>query len=150
MDWQDLFDTVDPKKFRTASAETRALISAKNKGRKHTPETCDKIRAANKGVPKSKEAVAKRSAKLKGRPVTSEVYAKMLITNEKQRNVSKPFSEEHLANLRLKKCKPMMTPHGLFPSKAAVIKAAGVAPATVNKWLKKFPNDYYYITTPAK
>jgi transposase-like protein len=48
------------------------------------------------------------------------------------------------------KLKPIMTPNGVFPSRSAVAAAADVNATTVSRWLKKFPNDYYYITTPAK
>jgi hypothetical protein len=38
-----------------------------------------------------------------------------------------------------------MTPNGVFPSAKAVAEAAGVTYVTVWNWMKRWPDDYYYI-----
>ena len=38
-----------------------------------------------------------------------------------------------------------MTPNGQYPSQKAVAEAAGVSYQTVWNWMKRWPNDYYYI-----
>jgi hypothetical protein len=88
--------------------------------------------------PNSPETRAKMSRSLKGR----EVWNKGI-----------PATEERKANIALskigkelpKKWKPIMTPNGVFPSAKAVAAAAGVTYVTVWNWMKRWPNDYYYI-----
>jgi hypothetical protein len=96
--------------------------------KKHSDETRAKIREGRKGYKPTPETWAKRHA-----------------ANVAKKGKPRKMTAEHVANIQKVKCKPIMTPHGLFPSKAAVIKAAGVCSTTVGHWLKKFPNDYYYV-----
>ena len=76
------------------SAESRAKMSAANKGRKHSAESRAKMSAANKGVPKSAEHRAKISAAKKGVPVSAEHCAKISAANK-----GVPMSAEHYAKL---------------------------------------------------
>lgn len=62
-------------------------------------------------------------------------------TQERKDNISKAKKGKP----NPKKCKPMMTPNGVFPSGQAVAKAAGVSYVTVYNWMKRWPNDYYYL-----
>jgi hypothetical protein len=41
--------------------------------------------------------------------------------------------------------KTIMTPNGLYPSRGDVARAAGVHSSTVDAWMKKWPEHYYYI-----
>ena len=41
--------------------------------------------------------------------------------------------------------KPTMTPNGLFLSKTLAAQAANVDPSTISNWMKKWPQEYYYV-----
>lgn len=41
--------------------------------------------------------------------------------------------------------KAIMTPQGLYPSRAAAFRAYGVCSTTLDSWMKKFPEQYYYV-----
>ena len=41
--------------------------------------------------------------------------------------------------------KPVMTPQGVFPSRITAAKALDISDQKLDRWLKKYPNDYYYI-----
>jgi hypothetical protein len=59
------------------------------------------------------------------------------------------YSRKKTASERKKigaaKSKALMTPNGLFPSCVSVAKTAGVCTDTVRKWIRLYPNDYYYV-----
>jgi hypothetical protein len=90
-----------------ADAETRAKISASNKGRKNTDEAKAKMSAAAKGNTRAKgrkhtaETRTKMSAAKKGRKLTDETRAKMSKpkTAEHRAKLSKPKTDEHRANM---------------------------------------------------
>lgn len=64
----------------------------------------------------------------------------------KVREANRVISDETRAKLRkTSRILDVMTPNGVFPSRAAVARAAGVQPATINRWMKKWPEHYYYI-----
>tara|TARA_R110002126_G_scaffold243517_3_gene386931 strand:- start:4715 stop:5158 length:444 start_codon:yes stop_codon:yes gene_type:complete len=143
IDLQHLFDTTHFGSFKVPSVEGRAKISATHKGKVSPPQQRAAVSAAMKGVPKSAEHRAKLSAALKGHVVSAEHRAKL---SAARKGRPRKITAEHAANIRRSKCKPMMTPHGLFPSRKAVSEAAGVLPVTVTRWLEKYPNDFYYVT----
>lgn len=90
------------------------------------------------GVPNSPETRAKMSASLKGR----EVWNKGIpATEERKANISKAKAGKP----NPKKWKPIMTPNGQFSSQKAVAEAAGVSYQTVWNWMKRWPDQYYYI-----
>ena len=140
-----------------------------------SPELVDKMVATRRqrsGYVVTEEHRAKISATLTGRPskfkgvtgrFTDEQLAKMRAnhrggprvgyvtsaeTREKQRQAAlrrAPRSRESIEAQAQKQFKPVMTPHGRFPSLASVAIAAGVSGTTVRKWIKKYPLHYYYI-----
>lgn len=63
---------------RTFSSEHRAKISAGLRGRKLSPESIAKMAAANRGRPRSPEAIAKTAAANSGRTRSPESIAKMV------------------------------------------------------------------------
>lgn len=100
-------------------------------GKKHSKETRDRFSKMRKGVPLSEQHrinVIAASARRKGVPLTGE----------------------RLTKIKIAPCKKTMTPNGVFPSLKAVAEAAGVSTVTIRKWMKKWPEHYYYITKEAK
>jgi hypothetical protein len=104
------------------SDEQKAKMSASRRGRVLTPDWRAKIGNAHKGREVSAETRAKLSA-----------------------NYRRPWSEESSAKLSAIKSTPVMTPNGLFPSRKAVARAAGVGPATITRWMRKWPEHYYFV-----
>jgi len=90
------------------------------------------------GIPNSPETRAKMSASLKGREVWNKGVP---ATETRKENISRAKT----GKANPKKCKPIMTPHGVFPSQKAVAEAAGVSCVTVWNWMKRWPDQYYYI-----
>ena len=41
--------------------------------------------------------------------------------------------------------KAIMTPQGVFPSRATAAMALGIADQRLDRWMKKYPEQYYYI-----
>jgi hypothetical protein len=78
-------------------------------------------------APPSPETRAKISAANKGRTQTKETRALMKVNAHKVR------------------AKPIMTPLGLFPTRHAFAQAANMKPPSVNYWLKKCPEHYFYL-----
>lgn len=72
---------------RSPSAETRAKLSARQKGKKRPPEATRGIRNSRLGKPMSEEAKAKLSAANKGKKLSAETKAKVKAT--KQSNIAK-------------------------------------------------------------
>jgi hypothetical protein len=85
----------------------------------------------------SEETRAKKSAARKGKPGkkhSEETRAKI--------------SDAHKGKKRedgWKWSKPVMTPNGLYPSKKAVAEAANVSTVSVDKWIKKWPEHYFFL-----
>lgn len=96
-------------------------------GKKHSAETRAKIGASHKGKVTSEETRAKMSAASKGKPKKTK------------------WSAESRAKLSASKTKPVMTPHGMFPSIRAIAEASGRYDSTVRTWMRKFPEHYYYV-----
>lgn len=80
------------------SLETRARLSAANKGRIHTPETCEKNRVSHLGKKQSFETIEKRRIASLGRKASAE-------TREKSRvaRLGMKLTPEHCENIRLSK-----------------------------------------------
>ena len=51
------------------------------------------------------------------------------------------------ANHHRANAKPLMTPHGLFPSRGAYAQEINVAAQTVGYYINKWPEHYYYLET---
>ena len=49
------------------------------------------------------------------------------------------------ANAHRVRAKQLMTPLGLFPTRHAFAQAANMKPQSVNYWLKKCPEHYFYL-----
>jgi len=122
------------------SDEARAKISDANKGRTMSAEARAKIGAAHKGKTVSAEARAKLSAALKGRIITAEARAKLSAAGK-----GRTHSAEHRAKIRAARTKPVMTPNGLYPSRKHVAEEAKVNITTIDNWMKKWPDHYYYV-----
>ena len=84
------------------------------------------------------ETRAKSSGSLKGKETWNKGIPH---TDQAKANISK--SKKGKPNTHL--CKPLMTPNGVFPSAMAVADAAGVSYVTVWNWMKRWPEDYYYL-----
>ena len=116
----------------TWSAEGRAKISHSHK----TSEKAARARATNCELARQANTGRKHSAELKAR--WSEIA--------KVREANRVISDETRAKLsKTSRIRDVMTPNGVFPSRAAVARAAGVHPKTVDGWMKRWPQHYYYI-----
>jgi hypothetical protein len=66
--------------------------------------------------------------------------------------IIKPLSAEHRASIKLtlktspnkRKPKAIITPEGVFDSVSAYAVAKGLAPITIYKRIKLYPQQYYY------
>lgn len=67
-------------------------------------------------------------------------------------NIIKPLTAEHRASIRLtlksspnkRKPRQIHTPEGVFESVSAYATAKGLAPITIYKRIKLYPQQYYY------
>lgn len=122
------------------TAETLARMSIAQKGRTVSAEHRAKLSAVNVGKTLSAEHRAKIGAAHKGRTLPAEHRAKIGAAHK-----GRKMSEEHRAHLIAIKARPVMTPHGLFPSVRAVVEASGYPKRYVYAWMKRFPEHYYYV-----
>ena len=117
---------------KTLSAKTRAKISHSHK----TSEKAARARAANCELARQANTGRRHSAELKAR--WSEIA--------KRREANRIISDETRAKLaKTSRIRDVMTPNGVFPSRVAVARAAGVDGSTIDRWMKKWPEHYYYI-----
>lgn len=79
---------------------TKALLSQKNTGYRHTPEAIAKIRAASAGRTMSADARAKVSAARRGHDVTQDQRDRISARLKGNTNASGARSPEALANIR--------------------------------------------------
>ena len=119
-----------PHKGRKLSKETRVKMSATklkagrppwNKGKKMTEEYKNRLKTLGKkaGRPKgSKDGSHVKS--LRGRPVGC-------------------------IGRRGRTSTPIMTPNGLYPGKKYVAEQAKVHITTIDYWMMKWPEHYYYV-----
>jgi len=135
--YQKQHGNLNPSKF---SDETRAKMSASQKGRTLTAETRVKLSAAMKGRTLTAEHRAKIGAAKKGRTQSAEHRAKLGAARK-----GRTHSAEARAKLGAAHVKPVMTPNGLYPSLKAVREASGVTAPTIRRWMKKWPEHYYYV-----
>ena len=110
---------------RSQKGKKRTSEHIENYKKSHTPERRAKISAQHKGKKLSIETRAKMSKAQKGRVVSDETRAKMSAKNGMSR--------------------PVMTPNGVFPSWAAVARAANRHSNTINDWRRKWPEHFYVI-----
>ena len=82
------------------SAETKALLSQKNRGYRHTPEAIEKIRAASTGRPKSAETRARSSAAQRGKVIPASQREQISQSLKGNTNASGKRSEKALENIR--------------------------------------------------
>jgi hypothetical protein len=142
---------VKKSKQRVQSPETRAKISAANKGRKATPETRAKISAAHKGKKRTAEHRAKISAAQKGKKHTPETRALFRIVN-----AGRKISPEHRAKIVASVSQPIVLPvGGQFDSirKAndwLLSQGVGNGLKKITKWLKTHPDQVYYLPKDTK
>ena len=102
---------------RTFTAEHRAKISQAKLGTKLTQQTKDKMRQAHLGV---------RTPGMTGQKHTDETLAKMRAS-------------------ALARRRQVMTPHGIFAAVADVAQAANVNISAVYRWIKVYPEHYYFL-----
>jgi hypothetical protein len=125
MNYQDLFDTAHSNTFVKQGADTIAKRVAKTTGLKRTEEQKARIGLANSTKTRTEEQKAHLSAINTGKKLSAETRAKVS-ANSKQ-------------------ARPVMTPHGVFPSKIAVARAAGTYIEKVTYWMKRYPKHYYFV-----
>ncbi len=145
---QDLLDqkaaTAHPNAFYLPDSDARAKMSEAARQRTVSDETRAKMSASHLG---------RRTQGMTGRKHTEDTRAKMSATAKQTCwNKGQQLSADIRANMskaatlrREKYARGVMTPHGYFPHVLAVAEAAGVGKAAVYQWIKKYPNDYYYV-----
>lgn len=124
----------------SVSAETRARISAANKGK----NTWSKGR---NGKPHSDETKAKIGVIHKGKMVSEETRAKL---SAAMTGKSLPKSNATKAKIAAAKCKPITTPNGTFPSITAAAADYNVRGNVIQYRMKKYPNEYYFVARSSK
>jgi hypothetical protein len=85
---------------------------------------------------------------LRGRKHSLDTCA--LISVKLKGRTKGPASAEHRARNSASKCRPIMTPTGVFPSRLAAVewaRANGLLNAgrRLDQWLKTNPTQFYYI-----
>jgi hypothetical protein len=115
------------------SAETRAKLSASNKGRKNSPESIEKTASANRGVPRSKETRTRISAAQKGK--VREMTPAKIAANTARRGLPNPKRAE--LN-RLTKGVPK-TPEHAEKLREVLVRTAEVRRIAISKALKGRP-----------
>jgi len=124
LDLQSMFDeATDPRTFVKNAEETKAKRAQKLK--EHWAVNTKP--GTRNGHHHTDEARAKISAAFKGKKRSEEAKAAMRAAHA----------------LR---AKPVMTPHGLFPSVRAVAEASGQESRTVRFWIRQYPKHYYYVS----
>ena len=127
MNYQDLFDNQAPRKFIAVTEDTRAKLSAVHKGQV----------SHNKGKRLSDETRAKMSAARTGKPANNRG---MTHSEEARAKISAANKGKTPANR-----KPIQTPNGLFDSVAATAVAYNTYERKVREWIKKLPDQFYYV-----
>jgi hypothetical protein len=136
---------VTPRK--PMSAETRANMAAGKTGTRQSPEHRASISAGQKRRYENKPELKKHLSQVhKNRLVSPEARARMSARNAFK---GKPISEERRAALQAT-ARPLMTPNGLYPNARAVVEASGYSINAVRRWVKKYPEHYYYIPKDTK
>jgi hypothetical protein len=145
MNYQDMFDNEDPKKFVKLSDEHRAKIGVSQKGKTISDEHRARIGASNKGRIKSETTREKSRQANLGKTLSDEHRAK-ISASEKGKTVSAETRAKISANSPKINSKPIQTPLGQFPSKKAAAEAHGFSPQYMDVKMKKFPTEYYYVS----
>lgn len=148
MNLQDLFDQESKRKPQTSYAPSLDK-------REKSDATCAKISSGKKGKRMSQASIDKMAqtkrernhpSPMKGRTHTAEARAKMSERHNGGPKVGHAVSDETRAKISAINSKPVMTPNGAYPSIKAVAEASGFPGHTVRRWLKRFPDQYYFIT----
>lgn len=124
-----------PHEHRTFTDQHRAKISAGKKGRRMSQESIAKMAQSKKGG----------QSPMKGRTHTDEARAKISERHSGGPQFGHEVSAETRAKISAINSKPVMTPNGVYPSIKAVAEASGFPGHTVRRWLKRFPDQYYFI-----
>jgi len=121
-------ETIVPKRLPW-NAGLKGAQTAWNKGKPHSEQAKARMRATRSQLvySPSAETRASISAAQTGKKYSPEIRARML------------------AAATASKGRPVMTYYGPYPSVMAVARAAGVLDETVRKWIKRYPEHYYYI-----
>lgn len=133
---QDMFDTVSPHKFQSASEQTRAKMSARAQGRKKTPEHCAHIAQSSQGRTHTDESKALIGSHSRGRNKGA---------------VRTPEQRERMRQAQLKvKSKCLMTPWGLFNSVGEAeqhARSIGIRSVKerLREWQKTRPTEFYFV-----
>ena len=102
--------------------------------------------AWNKGKPHSEQAKARMKAAKATRTYSHSAEVRDKIGNaQRGKKYSAEIRARMLAAATASKGRPVMTYYGPYPSVMAVARAAGVLDETVRKWIKRYPEHYYYI-----
>jgi hypothetical protein len=134
------------RKGKPHSQESRLKISQSNLGKKRAEETRKKMSLAQTGHPYrgiTEEGRRQLSNKHKGKFVSIETRNKRSISL-----LGKSKSPEHTAKIReiaKTRCKPLVTPEGVFESRNAAAIHYGVRPESIGSRIKRDPHKYYYI-----
>lgn len=131
----------------TLGAAHRAILSAAHKGKIVSAETREKLGAVHRGKTLSAEHLAKLKAANTGKKHSAEARAKISAAN-KGIHKGKKLSEEHKAKLRASHKPPQeyVTPLGKFVSFKVACAAHGFGGNPMRDRMKKFPDQFYYIT----
>ena len=137
--------------------DTTFILSDKRKeqlrqaklGKKLSAETCQKISQSVKTSELAKIARANNCELARiantGRKHSSELKQKWSVS-AKKREANRVITDAERAKMsKTSRVKDIMTPNGVFPSIAEISRQAGVWTTTVRAWMKKYPNDYYFI-----
>jgi hypothetical protein len=98
----------------------------------------------------SEEARAKIGAKNSGRRHSPEARARIRAANKGSKHSAETRAKMSAAKKGRSHSKPVMTPYGVYPSVGAVAEASGRGKHVVRRWMKKYPEHYYYTTKETK
>jgi hypothetical protein len=147
---QDIFDTANPKSFRTVTDEHREKVrktGQANRGRKHTAETRARVSAASKQRQHSEETRKKMSAWQKGKTVSETTRQRI-----SEANTGKPSWKQ--LGKKSPAFKRLMTPWGEFESVKAFLAwcpTVGLVNARNNlkRGMQQLPDQFYFVKDPA-
>ena len=149
---------IEVKAIRRLTPEHRAAIAKGLKGHVMTSATKRKI-GAKTAVARTEEYKENLRRKLTGRKHTPEAIAKMKakralkppITDEARRKISEAMKRRN-AGSKNPNLKAISTPNGMFSSlkalKAEMVRI-GLPKDIPNKWIREYPNHYFYIDKAA-
>jgi hypothetical protein len=131
-------------------------------GKKHSPESRKKISKATKGKQKPDGFGKKISLAQKGRPGRpmteiekqrlSELHTGKIVSTETRQKISKALTGKSkslahrikIQEIAKKRCKPLITPAGIFNSRDEAAKHYNIKPESMGSRIKRSPDKYYY------